>query len=88
MNSSQKVLDFSENDSEQNKEKIIVSVNDVTGKAFSPMAKPETTATLGDIPTDFVLSEDRADYQRSGKTASLHSASNTSTAEATKATLS
>ncbi|MBO9490765.1 ribonuclease E [Endozoicomonas sp. G2_1] len=75
-----------EQDSEQSSEQVAVFAKpSYSARATSPMAKPETTNHLGEIPTDFLANADRIAYQASGRAAIVADVQSKSSSEATKA---
>ncbi|MCW8834561.1 MAG: ribonuclease E, partial [Colwellia sp.] len=62
----------------------VKKANRLSGRATSPMTKTETITTINEIPTSFMLSEDRVVHQVSGRTAITADVASRSSAKATK----
>ena len=75
-----------EQDNKKPSEQVAVfAKHSYSARATSPMAKPETTNHLGEIPTDFLANADRVAYQASGRAAIVADVQSKSSSEATKA---
>tara|TARA_R110002167_G_scaffold3614_5_gene17517 strand:- start:17203 stop:20307 length:3105 start_codon:yes stop_codon:yes gene_type:complete len=69
------------------KRKVKAAASKTSGKASAPMTKPETIVSHGNIPREFVASEQRALHAKSGRTALVSDATSRHSAGPTKPTL-